>query len=571
MAPLSRIMKTSFWTATALMMVLALVVAACGGEEEEPTPRTAPAATATPRPAPTTTPTLKIPKRGGILRTRLQAAPDIWNLLERATRGFPVVMPVLSSLIQFDMAEGKITGDLADSWTVSADGKQITFKLRSGVKWHDGVLLKASDVKYNLDTVFLGARGFRSHLQGLFAKAESVETPDNSTVRITLKQPSNAFLRNMTHSLMLNYAPHVPLDVLNDTGNLVGTNAFKQTRWTKDVKIEQRANADFFGIGADGKRLPYLEGVDFFIIPDSAAHLAAFRTRNIDFFDHTDSSALKGQSDSLKRDIPGLIVGGDYNEARVLFLKNKPPFDDIRVRKALQLGIDRKEFVDVALEGFGLPAGLAMTPAGDGGVQWGRTFDEQKTLAGLNTATRARDVADAVRLLKEAGFDKAKPLPLTLYTFALGAFADEATVAVRLLNRLEGVNVTLKAEERGDFVRRLAVPGGNFEIIYLPFAQAFDEPAQTIGTLWTSTAPRNYGEWKDTQVDQWYDQQETTTSETERRKLIRQILERLYDQAYNIVIAWPFGLEVQPPDVKGSFFGAAFANKTRFDKTWIDR
>jgi len=574
-----RVAHSRWFALLPLLVVVAIVIAACGGgDEEEPTrapqPTTPPATTPTPTAAPTVppTPTPILPKRGGILRTRITfspTAPSHWDLLRGPINsGFPLFQPVLSSLVQLDQETQKVVGDLAQSWEFSPDGKQVTFKLRPGVTWHDGTALKASDIKSNWDVILKETLGFKSHFQSLVSAADGTEALDDATFRIILKRPSNSFFRTLAHGLMVNYQPAVSRDELQK-GKVVGTNAFV---WTKSdlTKIEERRYPNYWDKGADGKPLPYLDGIDWNVIADRTLHNAAFRTGQIDAIDHIDSPTLDDVA-NIKKDIPNLVVGSASDSWRMVLIKNRAPWTNIAVRKALQIASDRQVFVDAALKGSATPAGYVMSPKGFGGA-WGPTLDEQQKLPGINPRTRQQDLVEAERLMASAGFSAASPLKVTIHVVGSGTFPDEAVVwASQTTKDLKSIQIEVKAEEAAIHNRRLVVPGGDFDMIYRPFAQAFDDPSQTVGLFWTSTASRNYGEWKDAQIDAWYDEQETTTNSARRAELMNQIQQRLYDQSYNLVLGWAATAWVKRPDVKGLFLGGAFSNRGRYDKTWFDR
>ncbi len=574
-------MRSRWMFLSLITLAVTVAVAACGGKAEEPAsaptqpPTAAPTRAATPvptpQPQPTPTPTPVLPKRGGILRTRIQANPNPWNILQGPiTASYPLFQPVLSSLVQFDLESQRMAGDLAESWQVSADGKQLTFRIRQGVRWHDGTPMKAADIKFNLDAVFFRTLGFQSHLQGFLTAVAAVETPDDVTLRITLKTASNSFFRNLAHAMMLNYAPHVSQDELK-AGKVVGTNAFAWARWEKDRKIEERAYPGYFVRGADGRTLPYLDGIDFFVITDTTAHLAAFRTGQLDAFDHVNASALAGQIEIIRKDIPNLIAGGEVGGWRMLLLKNRPPFNDIRLRKAIQLGIDRVAFTEAGIQGAGVPAGMAAGPPQDSGGLWAPSLKDQQRLPGIGSDTKRQDIAEAERLLAAAGFTASSPLRVNMYVTSSGTRPDEAAAATTLLNRVKGLQIEVKPEETAVHDRRLVIPGGEFDLIYRAFGQAVDDPSHTIGLFWISGASRNYGEWADAQVDQWYNEQETTQDAAQRSRLVQLINERLYDQAYNTVLAWSLNPWVKRGDVKGLSLGGAFDNRGRFDKAWFDR
>ncbi|MBI3744246.1 MAG: ABC transporter substrate-binding protein, partial [Chloroflexi bacterium] len=335
-----------------MAVVTGLIGAACGGGSSN-TPTPAPTATtaatptkaATAVPTPTSVPPTATPlpiKRGGILRSSILAEPtaNAWNILQGpTTNSFPLFEPVLSSVVQFDIASQKVIGDLAESWTTSGDGTVITFKIRDGVTWHDGVPLKASDIKYNMDATFFGTLGFNSQFVGFFGAAKSVEAPDARTVVLTLTRPSNSFFSHLTHGMMLNYPPQVPQDELK-AGKVIGTNAYTWANYQKNIKLEERAYAKYWDKGLDGKPLPYLDGIDWFVIGDTQASIAAFRTGQVDMLDPLNGTALIGHIDEFKAAIPGLIAQTSFTSWRMILTNSTPPLDNVNVRKAIAIGID---------------------------------------------------------------------------------------------------------------------------------------------------------------------------------------------------------------------------------------
>ncbi len=576
-----RQVRRSFLLLCSVMAFVALVVAACGGDEEPapvptqaPTATRPPAATAapTPTPAPPTATPAPAVKRGRILRTRVEFPPTAsshWDLLRGPINSaYPLFQPVLSSLIQLDLETERIVGDLAESWTFSGDGKQITFKVRQGVTWHDGAPMKAADLKSNVDAMIKRTLGYTSHFEALLGAADNTEALDDATLRLSLKRPSNSLFRTLTHGLMLNYAPHVSRDDLYK-GKVVGTNAYIWAR-NDATKIEERRYPGYWDKGVDGRPLPYLDGIDFTVIADTALHLAAFRTGQIDAFGPHAGFPFD-QLESTKKDIPNLVTFNSLDSWRMVMFKNRAPFTNAAVRRALQIATDRVAFVGAGLRGAGTPAGFVMSPKGFGGA-WGPTLEDQQKLPGINPRTRVQDVAEAERLMASAGFTAASPFKVSLHVVASGGFPDEAVAWSSQINKeLKSIQIEVKSEESAIHNRRLVVPGGDFDLIYRPFGQALDDPSQTAGLFWISSGSRNYGEWKDAQVDQWYEEQESTTNEARRVELINLIQQRLWDEAYNLVLGWAAVTWVKRPELKGAPLGGAFANRNRFDRAWLDR
>ena len=583
------------WLLVSLVLALGLVVTACGGDDEEPAPTRPPAPTAAPTtaatsaptatrpaatavPAPTATPVPPTPtpapqfKRGGILKSRIEFTPSSaphWNLLQGPINAaYPLYQPVLSTLVQLNMTNLNIDPDLAQSWTIGADGKTLTFRIRQGVTWHDGSPLTAADIKYNWDVMIKDSLGFTSHFKALLSAAQNTRVVDASTFEITLKQPRNSFFRTMTHAVMFNYSPRVSVQELQ-AGKIVGTNAYRWAGLEKDRKVELRAYPGYWERGADGRPLPYFDGIDWFVITDSTAHIAAFRTGQIDAFDHINATALVGQIDTIKRDIPGLVSGAGYDSWRMLLLKNRGALVNPSVRKAIQIGLDRGSFVQAGMGGAGLPSGYASTP-GDVLGNWAPTMAEQQRLPGMNPATKQQDIAEAERLLSTAGFTAASPLKITMYVVSGGVFATEAEAAATLLNRIRGLSLAVATEPSAVHNQRLIL-GGDFDIIYRPFAQAIDDPSQTIGLFWTTGASRNYGGWSDAQIDAMYTEQESTTDEARRKRIVADLQTRLYDSAYYVVLAWAATPWIRKPEMRNMPLGGSFVNRGRYDKTWIDK
>lgn len=578
-----------------LTLSLILVISACGGDDEEPTATKAPAPTAAPTSAPTVAPTATRPpapptpaptatpvpptptpaprvKRGGILRTRIEftpsSQPQFMLLQGPINSAYPLFQPVLSTLVQLNMDDLTIAGDLAESWTFSPDGKTITFKIRNGVTWHDGSPLTAADIKFNWDAMLKDSLGFASHFKALLAAAADTALVDPSTFQITLKQPSNSLFRTLTHAVMFNYSPRVSLQELV-AGKVIGTNAYRWTILDRGRKLELRANPTYWDKGVDNRPLPYLDGIDWFVIADTTAHIAAFRTGQIDAFDHINASALVGQIDNIKKDVPALQSSATFDSWRMLLVKNRGPLGNSGVRKALQIGFDRGAFVAAGMGGSGLPSGYASPPKDFQG-NWAPPMSEQQRLPGMNPSARAQDLAEAERLLATAGYTAANPLKLNVYVVASGVFPTEAEAAVTLFNKIRGLVLTVVPEQPAAHNQRLVLDG-DFDLIYRPFGQAIDDPSQTIGLFWVSSASRNYGGWKDPQVDAMYNEQETTTDAARRARIVADLQTRLYDAANYIVLAWAATPWVRRGEMQNMPLGGSFVNRGRYDKTWIDK
>jgi len=478
----------------------------------------------------------------------------------------------LSTLIQTNFPGSDAIGDLAESWSVGTGGTELIFRLVKGVTWHDRAPLTASDIKFNLDRVFFGTGGFVSYLRGSFGAAQAVEVIDSTTLKIILKQPSNSFLGNMVNPRFVNYAPHVP-DAELERGKVVGTGAFVWEKWEPGVSITQTRNPNFSRQSPQGEAIPFLNAVRFFIIPDSSTHLAAFRTGQLDTYDPLDAANLIGKVETLKSTVQGLQTGLlPPTGWRTLMLKNETglPFTDVNVRRALQYGADRQKFIDAAFQGLGFASGLANTSPEMGG-KWAPPLAEQLRLPGMDPNRHTQDLAAARELLAKAGFGPQNKLKAEIAVINVGVFPTEAVVVVDLYRDLN-VDLSIKAEETAIHNRRRQVGlKGNFQTLYLGNAFAIDDPSNTVGTFWTSDGPRNFSGWSDPSVDQWYQEQESAIDPARRAKLVADILLRIYDQAYDIILGWNTNPWVLRANVKNYTVPHSFANGWRYEAVWIDR
>ena len=274
-----------------------------------------------------------------------------------------------------------LRGALAESWDISPDGLTYTFHIRKGVKWHDkapmnGRELTADDVVYNFHRYTATGSGFTepSPVAGELGKVqfESITATDKYTVVFKLKQP---YLRAvnliMDWGTVLMYAPEVIKEHgdANDWKNLVGTGPFMLTDYAEANFLAYSKNPDYWGYDEKypENRLPYIDELRRQIMPDEATFMAALRTGKVDYIGSAGSTQLRviDVVESLKRTNPELVFypfssGNVINSLNV----SKPPFDDIRVRRAVQMALDLETINNTYFKGYGdtTPKGITGRP-----------------------------------------------------------------------------------------------------------------------------------------------------------------------------------------------------------------
>jgi peptide/nickel transport system substrate-binding protein len=273
---------------------------------------------------------------------------------------------------------GEVLPALAESWTVSDDGKTYTFKLHTGVKFHDGEAFDASDVVFSLDR----ARGEASTnaQKGLFAQIDKVEATDPANVTVTLKQPQGSFLYNMGWGDAVIVDPK---SADNNKTNPVGTGPFKFENWAKGSSVTIVKNPDYWGTPVA------LEKAEFRVVPDAAAAIPALLSGDVQCFPNMPAGDALAQIQADPRF--NVVIGATEGETVLSTNNKKAPFDNLKVRQAIAHALDRPAIITAGSSGLGVPIGSHFSPANSAYIDL--------------TGTYPHDVEKAKALLKEAGFE----------------------------------------------------------------------------------------------------------------------------------------------------------------------
>lgn len=272
--------------------------------------------------------------------------------------------------------DGKVQPLLATQWTVSDDGLVYTFKLREGVKFHNGTEFDASIVKFSLDRA--RADDSTNAQKQFFEPIESIETPDPLTVVIALKAPTGLFAYHLAwgDAVMVD-----PKTVETNKTEPVGTGPFRFKSWQRGDRVEVVRNDDYWDAG-----VPKLAAVTFRFIGDAQAQAAALRAGDVDAIPNFTAPELFGEFENDDRFTT--IVGNTPRKLVAGFNNSKAPFEDIRVRQALMSAIDRQTVIDGAYSGYGIAIGSHYAPTDSGYVDLTNAlpYDPEKAAALLSEA-----------------------------------------------------------------------------------------------------------------------------------------------------------------------------------------
>jgi peptide/nickel transport system substrate-binding protein len=356
------------------------------------------------------------PKRAGTLVVGMsQDLPGLDPHPSTSTITYQVLSLVYQGLVDFDR-ELKIKPVLAESWTTSADGRTWTFKLRKGVKFHNGRALAASDVKFSLERILdpkTAARG-----KGALSIIESVQVIDPQTVRVHLTRASGAFLSRIAGTYQAILPPEA---VEGPAFKAIGTGPFQLTEWKTNERVELKRFDQYWEAG-----LPYLDAVTLKPVPDGTVRLTALKTGDAGFVQLIPLESLAELQATPSRDYVVRTVKGGGGFSAIILNSRKPPFNDVRVRRAVAMAVDKKEVVLGVWRGFAQPINEWMPP--------GTPFF-------FNVPDRKVDVEGAKKLLAEAGLARGTKL-----THTVGQTANLVPAAQVLQAQLTRIGIDLQLE-----------------------------------------------------------------------------------------------------------------------------
>ncbi len=371
----------------------------------------------------TPTPTPEIKGTGGEFRVVPAGEPATLNPNLRADdNAFAIAQNVYNKLVTLD-ADYRIIPDLATSWQVADDGLTYTFHLVKNVKWHDGQPLTAADVKWTLEAI-AQQKGFA---QELAQRIAAIDTPDATTVIVRLKAVWSPFLGTLAWygTFILPRHLYAGGDWNVAPANLqpVGTGPFKFVEWVKGDHITLAANTAYFGQG------PYLSRVTFRFFKEALDLNQLLAKGEVDYLL---ARPANDRIAELQR-TPGVQTRLFAHPARYYlgFNLRRKPFDDVRVRRALNQALDRDVLVRRALAGYGAPGMGFYTPA----VAW--AYNPKATVPAFDTASAARLLGEA-GLAPDANGVRAK---WTLVVSNVAVFADLTAETARQL-RAVGIELT---------------------------------------------------------------------------------------------------------------------------------
>ncbi|MCT2282135.1 ABC transporter substrate-binding protein [Micromonospora chalcea] len=482
------------------------------------------------------------PKSGGRLRIMIRLdANELDPHRMSETSAFVINEQIYESLVQ--SYRGEIKPAIAESWELSADGLTVTFKLRDNAYFHSGRKVTAADVKYSIERIKDPAT--RAPRARSYEGITSVEASDERTVVMKLAKP-NAAILTLLSTAASSIVDRTVVEKQGDLNGSVdgGSGPFKLAARTTGQAIKLDKHDKYWESG-----VPYLDGLDFTFNPDDNARAAAVRSGTVDFLWRPAPEFI----DALKRDEKLKWYGGSGSLSLHLRLNtSKAPYDNVKVRQAIYLALDRQEILNVANSGFGTALNAGYLPPDRFGALKEPVYGKP-------------DIEKAKALLAEAGYPNG--FDAKLMVIATSAFqVRSAEVEQQQLAKI-GIKVTLESVE--STIADTKTKSGDFDMYQSGFGLTYD-PDERFTASFLKGGGLNYGNWSDPEYEDLIVKARSEMDKDKRAQLYQQAEKILAERGPVAMTFLNADFDVVQKDVMG-YRGDPTPTYRFYRHLWLDR
>jgi peptide/nickel transport system substrate-binding protein len=481
------------------------------------------------------------PKRGGTLRISHSNRIATLNVMTNSGVGeYPVMDMVYSGLTRIGL-NNTVLNDLAESWEANDDATEFVFHLRPGVTFHDGTPLTSADVVATFKAIL--NPDVPASAKATLGMVESVEAVDDLTVKFTLKAPYADLPTATAH------ANARILSVAAVTGDLAeldtkvnGTGPFMLETYDSARIVRLVRNPNYH----DPEK-PYLDAVEMHLFPDLAAETANFLSGDVDIMLTVQQADYQRIAESAGVEALRVPSGRYVN---VVMRQDQPPFDDVRVRRAMAMSVDRQLLVDIVLEGLGRPA-------------YDNILSPEFKYA-IDTPEIAYDPEGAKALLAEAGYPDG--LDLTMVASNRPAIRGQVAIAIKQMAEPAGFRIDVESMPHDTYLANVWMQG-NFYIGYWGMQSTEDE---TFNLLLTSNAAYQDTEWKNAEFDAAVAAGRSTVNEDQRAAAYRTAQELMLRDVPYVIPFFEDALTASREDVEAWTINPI--NRYFYiENVWLDR
>jgi peptide/nickel transport system substrate-binding protein len=481
------------------------------------------------------------PKKGGTLRVGFYIeAATMDPHLSGSKIDRQVYHNIYEPLVTLDTRLG-IKPGLAESWT-QPDAKTLVFKLRRGVKFHDGTDFNAEAAKFNFERMKTEPKSVR---KGEVANIDTVEVVDAYTIKVNLKKPDAALLATLTDRAGMMVSPKVVQErgaELGRNAKGAGTGPFEFVEWVRDSHLVIKRHDGYWNKQGG----PYLDRIRYRPIPDDVVKLQSLQSGEIDVMDYVqprDVAAVKADKNVVVVDVPSLAdFAYQLNTTR-------PPFNNKALRQAVAHALDVEQIVKGVWLNVGVAANGPIPP-----TSW--AYD--KSIAPIK-----RDVSKAKAKLAEGG--QPNGFTFTLTTNNIPINIQEAEV---MQAQLAEAGITAKVKLVDSATLIADGNAKNFEMVSFQWSGRPDPDGNTYQFLRTTPGTSfNWSGISNPQIDALLDRTREISNQAERRKLYSELTRLLQDELPMIFIIHPIEPKAFSPKVQG--YEAIPDGMMRFKDVWM--
>ena len=504
-------------------------------------------------------------KQGGILKMYSPDSPASMSILEEATVfAEGPMMGVFNNLVVFDQqlkqnSLQSIVPDLATGWSWNEEGTALTLPLRQGVKWHDGTLFTAQDVKCTWD-LLMDAASEKLRVnprKASYRNLERLSINGDWEVTFRLKRPQPAFLMLLADGFSPIYPCHVPAREMRR--HPIGTGPFKFVEFKPNEYIKVTRNTDYWK-----KDRPYLDGIEYTIVKNLSTAKLSFISGKFDMtFPYNLTVPLfRDVQNQMPQALCELSPGGINRH--LIVNRDKPPFDSPDLRRAMALSIDRKAFIDIVGQGQGDVGGVLQPPP-EG--LWGMPPEMLKALPGYDPDVQ-KSRAEAREIMRRLGYGPDNRLKIKVSARDLATYRDPAVILIDQLKEayidgeLETVDTTayFPKIQRKDFT------------VGLNLQASGPDPDPILDLFYGCGSNLNWDGYCNPEVDKLIEQQSIEGDVERRKQLVWAIEKKLAEDGARPIIFYARGGTCWQPYVEGlTVMVTSIFNGNRREDIWLDK
>ncbi len=504
-------------------------------------------------------------RSGGTLRMYNSSNPPSASIHEETT--IAVVMSfsgVYNNLVRFDPQNARnspesIVPDLAASWAWDASKTKLTFKLREGVKWHDGKPFTAKDVQCTFHRLNGKEPDYlRRNPRGIwYDNLAEVTTSGDHEATFVLKQPQASLLSMLASGYTVIYPCHVSSREMRTKP--VGTGPFKFAEFKSNEVIRLEKNPNYWNKGK-----PYLDAVEWRIVPNRSTRILAFNAGEFDMTQIADITVPLLKDIQEKSPKATCSLQPTNVTTHMLVNREKPPFDNPEIRQAMLLAVDRQSFIDIISQGRNfLAVNMMAPPQGN----WGMPKEELLTLPGYGDPEKQR--AEAIKIMAKNGYGPDKRLKVKVTTRDFNTFKDPAVILVDQLNKIN-FDAELEIVESSLWYNRL------FKKEYLVALNlsgaGIDDPDGVLKMGFQCNSDANFSKYCDPETDKLLAEQSAESDPVKRKALVWKIERKLLEDVARPVIYHGNNATCWHPHVKGYVQQEnSIYNNSRYEDVWLER